>query len=83
MRLSLQLTTGFADLRGYETGFVAGQAEQQVPPLRFASVGMTILLENGRYRVKSSISNEFVIRPKRTRISCCVALTNGHVCGFQ
>jgi hypothetical protein len=26
-----------------------------------ASVGMTTLLQNGRYRVKSSISNEFVI----------------------
>ena len=22
-------------------------------------------------------------RPERTRISCCAALTNGHVCGFQ
>jgi hypothetical protein len=42
-------------------GFVAGQAEQQVPPLRFAPVGMTILLQNGRHRVRFSTSNEFVI----------------------
>jgi hypothetical protein len=33
----------------------------QVPPLRFALVGMTILLQNEHYRVKPSISNEFVI----------------------
>jgi hypothetical protein len=44
--VSYQFSTGFADPRGHETGFVAGQAEQQVPPLRYASVGMTILLEN-------------------------------------
>jgi hypothetical protein len=37
---------------GYETDFVAGQAELQIPPLRFAPVGMTILLVNGRYRAK-------------------------------
>ena len=37
---------------GYETDFVAGQAELQIPPLRFAPVGMTILLVKGRYRAK-------------------------------
>jgi hypothetical protein len=37
---------------GYETDFVAGQAELQIPPLRFAPVGMTILLVNERYRAK-------------------------------
>jgi len=37
---------------GHETGLVAGQAEPQVSPLRFAPVEMTILLENWRYRAK-------------------------------
>jgi hypothetical protein len=52
VRPFLKPSTGGADPRGHETGFVAGQAKQQVPPLRFAPVGMTILLENWRYRAK-------------------------------
>jgi hypothetical protein len=44
--VSYQFSTGFADPRGHETGFVGGQAEPQVSPLRFAPVEMTILLEN-------------------------------------
>jgi hypothetical protein len=31
----IQSSTGVADPRGHETGFVAGQAEQQIPPLRY------------------------------------------------
>jgi hypothetical protein len=50
--VSYQPSTGVADPQGHETGFVADQAEQQVPPLRFAPVGMTIPLENWRYRAK-------------------------------
>jgi len=41
--------------------FSCGNDEQQVPPLRCAPVGMTILLHNGNYREKSSISNRIVI----------------------
>jgi hypothetical protein len=52
---SAQLSTGLADLRGHETGFVAGQA---VSPLRFASVEMTILLEHWRYGAKFCFLSE-------------------------
>jgi hypothetical protein len=41
VRLSVNLTTGFADPRGDETAFDTRQAAQQVPPLRCAPVGMT------------------------------------------
>jgi hypothetical protein len=40
----------------------------QIPPLRYASVGMTILFGNARYRFQDELSS----LPKRTRISCAL-----------
>jgi hypothetical protein len=42
----------------------------QIPPLRYAAVGMTILFGNARYRFQDELSS----RPERTRISCHAAL---------
>ena len=51
-------------------GFDDVEDEQQVPPLRFAPVGMTHLL-----RVKyPNTQNDVSSRPERTRISCHAAL---------
>jgi hypothetical protein len=52
--------------------------KQQVPPLRFASVGMTNLFGCWVGDSETNLSS----RPERTRISCHAALTNIHVCGF-
>jgi hypothetical protein len=42
----------------------------QIPPLRYASVGMTILFGNAKYSFQDELSS----RPKRSRISCRAAL---------
>src|ERR1700684_2233841 len=42
----------------------------QIPPLRYAPVGMTILFGNAKYSFQDELSS----RPKRTRISCHAAL---------
>ena len=83
--VSCQSSTGFADPRGHETGFVAGQAEPQVSPPRCAPVEMTILLENWRCRVKSSISNEFVIptEAQRSGGTCCLPRYQGIFVSYQ
>jgi hypothetical protein len=39
-------------LRFVEKHFQEGSAELQIPPLRFASVGMTVLLERTKERAK-------------------------------
>src|SRR6202522_2053614 len=45
----------------------------QIPPLRYAPVGMTILFGNAKYGFQDELSS----RPERTRISCHVDWTNG------
>jgi hypothetical protein len=42
----------------------------QIPPLRYAPAGMTILLGNAKYSSQDELSS----RPERTRISCHTAL---------
>ena len=41
----------------------------QIPPLRYAPVGMTILFGNAKYSFQDELSS----RPERTRISCHAA----------
>jgi hypothetical protein len=64
---------------GFYGKTLLGWGEPQVPPLRYAPVGMTILF--GITDVCSQVKLSF--RPERTRISCYAALTNARVCGFQ
>jgi hypothetical protein len=59
--------------------------EPQIPPLRYAPVGMTIHLGNQAFThptAAASCVNELSSLPERTRISCFAALTKSHVCGF-
>ncbi len=42
----------------------------QIPPLRYAPVGMTMLLGNAEYSFQDELSS----RPERTRISCHAAV---------
>ncbi len=47
----------------------------QIPPLRYAPVGMTILFGNAKYGFQDELSS----RPERTRISCHAALDKPRV----
>jgi len=50
----------------------------QIPPLRYAPVGMTILFGNARCRFQDEVSS----RPERTRISCHAALAMTECASF-
>ena len=55
----------------------------QVPPLRFAPVGMTSSITGQVFLAEALAgTTELSSRPERTRISCYAALTSVHVCGF-
>src|ERR1700678_4466810 len=51
----------------------------QIPPLRYAPVGMTILFGNAKSRFQDELSS----RPERTRISCHAALDKSAYAPFR
>ena len=59
--------------------FDAAVNEQQVPPLRYAPVGMTNLFGNAKYSFQVELSS----RPERTRISCHAALDRAACAPFR
>jgi hypothetical protein len=51
----------------------------QIPPLRYAPVGMTMLFGNADYSFQDELSS----RPERTRISCHAAVDESTCAPFR
>ncbi len=71
--------SGLKSLRENSQNSGSPKGAPQIPPLRYAPVGMTILSGNAKYGFQDELSS----RPERTRISCHAALDKAACAPFR